>query len=98
MNEKEIANRLQELSELEEEIKSKIDRYNRLSNQSDNSTRLALMIAVSEKSDYESYDDNDEENLNEDILTHEQYVMEVGRPYPTIYRGGANGWFPSSIC
>jgi hypothetical protein len=84
--------KMEELSLLEEEIKSKIEKYNKLSTEVDNSCRMALLTAESYKNAY----DEDEDTSD---MTHENFIRHVAdRPTSHIYRPNATAWFPSSIC
>ena len=97
-----IALKMQELSDMRDQIEKMIDDYNDLSNQSDNNTRLALMVATNYKSDYYPDSEDSKDSLEEDPLdavTHNEYVDKNGRPNMNIVRtNSARAWFPSSIC
>lgn len=84
MSEK-IEKQLQELSDLEEKIRQDVAKYNRLSSKLDTNMRLALMTASCTK--------DDDEQTHDQCVEHRDFP-----PNPYIDAGGADYWFPSSIC
>ncbi len=94
-----IALKMKELSDLREQIEKMVSSYNELSNESDNNTRLALLVATSYKDDIFPYEDSPSEEDSVESLTHNEYVDKNGRPSMHIFRTtAAKAWFPSSIC
>ena len=96
-----IALKMKELSDLQEQIEKMINNYNELSNESDNDTRLALIVATNHKYDY--FPDREDSSFDSeqpmDAVTHNEYVDKNGRPNMSIVRThSARAWFPSSIC
>jgi hypothetical protein len=90
MTPQEIALKLKELSDLEDLIKKSIKSYNQLANKIDTERRLALLLGDSSKV-YSS----DDKHLK---MSHNEYILNSGRPGTDIYGPDTSGWFPSEIC
>lgn len=107
MTPKEIEEKLKYLSDLQDLIKSKVEEYNRVSNDVDNSQRIGLLFASSEKENYdEDQDDEDEDSDEEDsdrksvlTMSHDDFVKSrtYDKPYASSYFPLASWWFPSGI-
>ena len=90
---------MKEISELEDKILSLVDTYNKLSLESDNDRRLALLVANSNKSDFYPSFDGDSYDEVEEALSHQEFVEKNGKPTPNIIRATeVKAWFASSIC
>lgn len=92
-----LASKMKDLSDLQDQILSLIDKYNLLSLEIDNSSRFALLVGESGKDEYFL---SGSPNCNQDsiILTHEQFAKDECRPSLSIISKSADVWFPSQFC